>query len=346
MTKLNKKKKKAIIIISIIVLSLFCVIMAFYLSIFGKVLTNEKAEYIYIDNDDNIDSVKTKIEALGKPTSMLGFNLLNDYTDYEKSIKIGRYKVSEDMTMLSLFRNIRNGQQTPVSVVVPSVRTTSEVCDKIARYLMLDSEDLKVLINDSIFIRELGFTKETIPALFIPNTYEIYWTTEPKQLLERLKKEYDDFWNEDRLSKAKEIGLTPNEVTTLASIVDSETARDQDKPIIARLYLNRLAIKMKLASDPTVVFALGDFSLRRVLRKHLDIDSPYNTYKNEGLPPGPIRIATIAGIDAVLNPDDNDYLYMCAKEDFSGEHYYTASASEHEKNAKKYADALNKRGIK
>ena len=346
MAKIKKKTKKIIIIISIIILALTGVILAFYLSVFGSVMTNEKAEYLYIDKDDDIDSIKSKIELLGKPSTMLGFNLLNDYTDYEKSIRIGRYKITNNTTMLSLFRNIRNGQQTPVSVVVPNMRTVDEECDKIARFLMLEGEDIKRLLNDSSYIKELGFTKETLPCLFIPNTYEIYWTTEPKQLIERFKKEYEAFWDEDRLSKAKNLGLTPYEVSTLASIVDSETARDQDKPIIARLYLNRLEKHMKLASDPTVVFAMGNFTLRRVLRKHLEIDSPYNTYKYEGLPPGPIRISSIAGIDAVLNPDDNDYLYMCAKEDFSGEHYYTSSAEEHARNAQKYAEALNKRGIK
>ena len=346
MSKFIKRHKKKIIITSIILFSLLGVLIAFYYSVFGCVLTNTKVEYLYIDNDDNIDSVRTKIELLGKPTSMLGFNMMNDFTNYDKSIKIGRYKISDNITMLSLFRNLRNGQQTPVSVVIPSVRTVDEECDRIAKFLMLKSDDIKSLLNDNSYIEKLGFTKETLPSLFIPNTYEIYWTTNPTQLIERLKKEYDIFWNDDRISQAKELGLTPNEVATLASIVDSETARNQDKPIIARLYLNRINKKMKLASDPTVVFALGDFTLRRVLRKHLEIDSPYNTYKYEGLPPGPIRIPSIAGIDAVLNPDNNDYLFMCAKEDFSGEHYYTSSAEEHAKNAQKYSNALNRRGIK
>ena len=348
MAKEKKKinKRKIFIISSIVLVALLGLGAAFYFSILGSVMTNEKAGYILIDNDDNIDSVRSKIESVGKPSSMRGFNLLNDYTDYEQNIRIGRYKVSPDITMLALFRNLRNGQQTPVSVVVPNMRTVEEECQKITRYLMIESDELLSLLKDTSYISQLGFTKETLPALFIPNTYEIYWNIDAKKLVERLKTEYDAFWNDDRREKAKSMNLTPFQVATLASIVDSETARDQDKPIIAGLYLNRLKKHIKLASDPTVVFALGDFSLRRVLRKHLEIDSPYNTYKNEGLPPGPIRIASIAGIDAVLNPDDNDYLYMCAKEDFSGEHYYTASAEEHAANARKYANALNQRGIK
>jgi len=341
MTK--KKRKKILIITSIILITLVGIILGFYFSVFGSVLTNDKVGYIYIDNDDNIDSVRSKIETIGKPKSMTGFNLLNDYTGYEKNIRIGRYKVSSSITMLSLFRNLRNGQQTPLNVVVPSVRTVDEVCNKIAKYLMLDCKDIKALLNDSSYISHLGYTKETLPALFIPNTYEIYWTIDAKRLVERLKDEYDKFWDEDRVNKAKSLSLSPIQVATLASIVDSETARDQDKPIIARLYLNRIAKHMKLQSCPTVIFAIGDFTLRRVLNKHLAVESPYNTYKHEGLPPGPIRIPSVAGIDAVLNPDDNDYLYMCAKEDFSGEHYYTSSEKEHMANGRKYAEALNKR---
>ena len=211
---------------------------------------------------------------------------------------------------------------------------------------MLDATSIKNAVHDSLKLKSIGFTEETLPALFIPNTYEIYWTTDADKLLERLKSEYDAFWTTSRKEKAQALGLSPIEVSTLASIVDSETSRDQDKPIIARLYLNRLEKHIRLASDPTVIYAVGDFSIRRVLKRHLEVESPYNTYKHEGLPPGPIRISSIAGIDAVLNPDDNDYIYMCAKEDFSGEHYYTSSEKEHMQNAKKYAEALNKRNIK
>jgi UPF0755 protein len=277
---------------------------------------------------------------------MKGFDLLNNYTNYEQNIRIGCYKVAQDISMLNLFRSMRNGQQSPSNVVIPSVRTVDEACDKISKYLMTDGESIKAVLRDSLKLKELGFTKETIPAMFIPNTYEIYWTTDAENLVDRLKSEYEKFWTSERQEKAKSLGLSPIEVSTLASIVDSETSRDEDKPIIARLYLNRLEKHIRLASDPTVIFAVGDFSLRRVLKRHLEVESPYNTYKHEGLPPGPIRISSIAGIDAVLNPDDNDYIYMCAKEDFSGEHYYTSSEKEHMANAKKYAEALNKRNIK
>ena len=343
---MNQKKKRRVIIVIIAILVVLAIGTAFSFSIFGRVMNNEKAGYLFIDKDDNIDSVRAKIEEVGNPSKMTGFDILTKYTDYDKNIRIGRYKVASDISMLTLFRNLRNGQQTPVNLVVPNSRTIEEACEKIGKNLMLDSKDIKSILSDSTKIKQMGFTKETLPALFVPNTYEVYWTIEPEKLVERLKTEYDRFWDEERISKAKALELTPVEVATLASIVDSETAHDNDKPIIARLYLNRLEKHMRLASDPTVVFAVGDFSLRRVLKKHLQIDSPYNTYKYEGLPPGPIRIASIAGIDAVLNPDDNDYLFMCAKEDFSGDHYYTSSEEEHMQNEKKYAAALNQRNIK
>ncbi len=343
---MTKKKKKIIIIVTTSLLLIGIGILIFSLSVFGHVMTNDKPGYVYIDKDDNIDSVRTKIESIGHPSSMKGFDLLNNYTNYEQNIRIGCYKVAQDISMLNLFRSMRNGQQSPSNVVIPSVRTVDEACDKISKYLMTDGESIKAVLRDSLKLKELGFTKETIPAMFIPNTYEIYWTTDAENLVDRLKSEYEKFWTSERQEKAKSLGLSPIEVSTLASIVDSETSRDEDKPIIARLYLNRLEKHIRLASDPTVIFAVGDFSLRRVLKRHLEVESPYNTYKHEGLPPGPIRISSIAGIDAVLNPDDNDYIYMCAKEDFSGEHYYTSSEKEHMANAKKYAEALNKRNIK
>ena len=343
---MTKKKKKIIIIVTTSLLLIGIGILIFSLSVFGHVMTNDKPGYVYIDKDDNIDSVRTKIESIGHPSSMKGFDLLNNYTNYEQNIRIGCYKVAQDISMLNLFRSMRNGQQSPSNVVIPSVRTVDEACDKISKYLITDGESIKAVLRDSLKLKELGFTKETIPAMFIPNTYEIYWTTDAENLVDRLKSEYEKFWTSERQEKAKSLGLSPIEVSTLASIVDSETSRDEDKPIIARLYLNRLEKHIRLASDPTVIFAVGDFSLRRVLKRHLEVESPYNTYKHEGLPPGPIRISSIAGIDAVLNPDDNDYIYMCAKEDFSGEHYYTSSEKEHMANAKKYAEALNKRNIK
>ena len=200
-------------------------------------------------------------------------------------------------------------------------------------------------MNDSTWCDSLGFTRETIPALFIPNTYEIYWNVSPERFMARMKQEYNRFWTEERRKKAEALGLTPVEVSTLASIVEEESAVADEYPTIAGLYLNRLKAGMPLQADPTVKFAAGDFALQRILDKHLAIDSPYNTYKYAGLPPGPIRIPSIRAIDAVLNPAHHRYFYMCAKEDFSGRHNFAATLAEHNRNANRYRAELNRRKI-
>ena len=216
---------------------------------------------------------------------------------------------------------------------------------------MADSAAIMQALTDETVVKDLGYTNETLPCLFIPNTYEVYWDVKVNDLLRRLKKENEVFWNEERRHKLAEVGsyageeMTIEKVVTLASIVDSETANNSEKPAIAALYMNRLRIGMPLQSDPTVKFALQDFALRRILHKHLEVDSPYNTYKNKGLPPGPICVPSIAGIDAVLNHANHEYIYMCAKEDFSGTHNFAVGYAEHQRNAARSAAALNKRNI-
>lgn len=182
--------------------------------------------------------------------------------------------------------------------------------------------------------------------MFIPNTYEVYWNTSAKNFMNRMKKEYDRFWNDSRKAKAKEIGMSPVEVAILASIVEEETAAYDEYPVVAGLYINRLKRNIPLQADPTVKFAWGDFTLQRILFSHLEIDSPYNTYKHTGLPPGPLRIPSIKGLDAVLNYQKHSYLYMCAKEDLSGRHNFAKTLAEHSRNAKKYQAELNRRKIK
>ena len=210
---------------------------------------------------------------------------------------------------------------------------------------MIDSIDIANLLTEKSILQEYNFTKQTLPALFIPNTYQVYWNISSKEFLNRMFKEYKRFWTEERQNKAKAIGLTPIEVSILASIVEEETNNKSEKPMVAGLYINRLKKGMPLQADPTVKFAWQDFTLRRITNKHLTIDSPYNTYKIIGLPPGPIRIPSPEGIDAVLNYSKHNYLYMCAKEDFSGTHNFASTLSEHNRNARKYWDALNKRKI-
>ena len=311
----------------------------------------EESTYLYIDTDDDVDSVAQKVERQTKPESMRVFHLYAGLLNLKDKIRTGRYEVTPDLSMLNLIRNIRNHNEKPVMLVVPSTRTMDAMAGKLANQLMADSASIAQYLRDETNIKALGYTKESLPGMFIPNTYEVYWDVSIEKLMERMKKENAAFWNEERMGKLKEVSqyageeMTKEKVITLDSIVDSETANNGEKPTIAALYMNRMRRPMALQSDPTVIYAVGDFSIRRVLHEHLKVESPYNTYRNLGLPPGPIRVPSIAGIDAVLNHDKNDYIYMCAKEDFSGTHNYAVSYGEHLRNAARYTKALNERGI-
>ena len=231
-------------------------------------------------------------------------------------------------------------------LTIPESRTMVKLAAALGRKLMLDSVEIAAALIDQEYCNRWGYDTCTIAALFVPNTYEVYWNVTLDHFMERMVKEHDSFWNAQRRTKAEAAGLTPNEVSTLASIIDEETANTAEKPMIAGMYLNRLHTGMPLQADPTVKFALKNFALKRIYHDMLFFDNPYNTYRNTGLPPGPIKIASIKGIDAVLDYVKHDYPYMCAKEDFSGTHNFAATYSEHLRNAARYAKALNERGIK
>lgn len=254
----------------------------------------------------------------------------------------GSYVVSPSSTALQLSRRLKYGRQTPVRLTFNNIRTMDQLSRRVANRLEISEDDFlqgcaEVLTNVS---------EPNLIAHFVPDSYEFYWTAAPQTVVTTLSATRDKFWNDERQAKAKSLGLTPEQVATLASIVEEETAKADEMPQVARLYLNRLAKGMRLQADPTVKFAVGDFSLRRILNKHLATDSPYNTYLNAGLPPGPIRMATRQGIDAVLNAPEHTYLYMCAKEDFSGYHNFATTYQQHMDNAKRYQQQLNKKGIK
>lgn len=332
--------------------SLAVAIMVVAWRVYNSGFKLQNTTYLYVDADDNVDSISQKIESQTAPESMRVFHLFAGLLNLKDRIRTGRYEVSPQHTMLNLIRDIRNHHEKPIMLVVPSTRTMDAMAGKLANQLMLDSASIEQYLKDEGNIKALGYTKETLPGLFIPNTYEVYWDVSIPKLMERIQKENAAFWNEERMNKLQEVSqyageeMTKEKVITLASIVDSETADDGEKPTIAALYMNRMRKPMALQSDPTVIFAVGDFSIRRVLHEHLKVESPYNTYRNLGLPPGPIRVPSIAGIDAVLNHDKNDYIYMCAKEDFSGTHNYAVSYGEHLRNAARYTKALNERGIR
>jgi len=301
---------------------------------------------IFIDQDDNLDSVLNKLHPIATEHGLTGFSTLMRHTSYDDAPTTGHYTITPEMTTWQLVRKMKNGLQDPIRLTIPESRTMQKLAGYLGRKLMLDSVTIAAALIDEPYCERWGYDTATIPAIFVPNTYEVYWNITLDHLMERMQKEHDAFWKGDRLKKAQAMSLTPNEVATLASIIDEETANNGEKPMVAGMYMNRLRTDMPLQADPTIKFALKRFELKRIYHDMLYIDNPYNTYRNTGLPPGPIKIASVKGIDAVLNAVKHDYLYMCAKEDFSGTHNFARSYSEHLRNAARYAKALNDRGIR
>ena len=342
---MNKKNKKILVgsLLAAILLGIAGIAHIYYY-FFAQPFQITDTTYIYIDRDDDVDSVYHKIIDAGNPKQMHGFESLVRYQGY--NVKTGRYAIKPTDNMRYLHRRLSMGYQTPIKLTVGSVRTLDRIARNTARQLMVDSCEIANILNDTVYISKLGFTPETLPALFIPNTYEVYWNMSSDDFMQRMLKEHKAFWNEKRLNQAEAIGLTPIEVATLASIVEEETANQAEKPMVAGLYINRLKKGMLLQADPTVKFSLQEFGLKRILFKHLEVDSPYNTYKYAGLPPGPIRIPSYLGLESVLNYTKHNYIYMCAKEDFSGTHNFAVTSAQHAANARKYQQALNRRGIR
>ena len=337
----HSNKRLSVVVVTVIIAA-FAVIWFLFFSSF---ISKDGHEYLYIDNDDTSDSILAKLDK-GGAVQLVGYRITAAVLGYGSNIKPGRYEVGDGTSSLSLVRNLRNGRQAPVELTIASIRTVEDLAGRLSKELQPDSLAFLDAFKDQSVCAKFGLDTSTIGCIFLPNTYEVYWNTTPVELLKRMKRESDAFWTQERKNKAKRAGLTPNEVIVLASIVDQETANDAEKPAIAGMYLNRLHSGMKLQADPTVKFALKDFSIKRIMHQHLLTDSPYNTYKREGLPPGPIDIPSLKSIEAVLNYKHHNYIYMCAKEDFSGTHNFSETYEAHLENAKRYADALNKRGIK
>ncbi len=331
--------RKRIFFVVVLVVHLLGLLVIWYLSpIYAIVNESEQPISLYIDANDTQDSVRVKV---GSPKRW-------DFVDrvLDAKPRTGHYLILPKEKMIDLYRKLRNGMQTTVKVVVPECRTVEMLAGHLSRRLMLDSMQLVTLFHDSVYCDSLGYTVQTLPALFVPNTYDMWWDVSAERFMKRMWVENDNFWNADRRAKADSIGLSKVEVVTLASIVAEETAYTPEMPTVAGMYINRLRIGMPLQADPTVKFALGDFTLRRIYYAHLEVESPYNTYKYAGLPPGPICIPSIKAIDAVLNHEQHGYLYMCAKEDFSGSHNFAKTYGQHLANARRYSRALNARGLK
>ena len=304
---------------------------------------NIQEEYIYIPSGADFDKVLEILNNNGFLINSNSFIWLAKQKKYNNNIKPGRYKISSSLNNNQLVNLLRSGRQTPINVKFNNVRTKEELALIISNQIEADSSSIMEYILDSVFLNSMHLDKYNIACLFIPNTYEFYWNTSAKQFVDRMIQENIIFWNKNRIELASKIGLSKYEVSILASIVEKEqNIKLDERAKIAGLYLNRINKKMKLESDPTLIFSIGDFTINRVLNKDKKVDSPFNTYMHKGLPPGPICIPSINAIDAVLNATQHKYIFMCAKEDFSGYHNFARTYPKHLINARKYQKALNR----
>ena len=306
----------------------------------------KETTYVYVDSQKNFNDLCNQLKDSASCKSLTSFKQLAYLIGYPDKMKTGRYAIEPGTGNLRLLKNLIGGLQSPIRITFNNIRLRTDLAQRLDDQLMVTKDELLTRFADSTYCAELGFTTETIQCMFIPNTYELYWDITPDNFMKRMQKEYKAFWTADRLAKAAKIGITPVQVSVLASIVEEETAKADEMGMVAGLYLIRLQINMPLQADPTVKYAVGDVTLNRIMFEHLQVESPYNTYKHTGLPPGPIRVPSIKGINAVLNHDQHNYIYMCAKEDFSGRHNFASTLAEHAKNANRYRAELNRRQIK
>lgn len=344
------KNRKILKILAISLPTLLILISSFLL--LGRYITYNKpniteGEHIlYIYSNTGYEAVKDSIIKLGCIINQRSFDRAAAKLNLKESFKPGRYILSKGMSNKEVIVKIILNNEDPLNLTIAgSIRTKEKLAQIIDKKIEKRYDEIIDILNNDSIIKSYGFNGNTFISMILPDTYEIYWTTSVTDLLDKLKKYYDKFWNEERLKKAQTMGLTKTEVSTLASIVFEESKSTEEQPIIAGVYLNRLRIGMPLQADPTIVYANGDFSIRRVLHKHLTINSPYNTYKFKGLPPGPISLPPSSVIDAVLNYAHHKYIYFCASPEFNGRHLFAENMAQHQKNALAYRRALNKRNI-
>lgn len=306
----------------------------------------EKDAMIFLCQGSTLDAVRDSLTKATNKEFADDVMTLLEYSHADLSKRQGAFLIKNGETAYSVAKHLRSGAANEVKVTINNLRTKEDLATRLAKTLMRPKEDFLAAFNDKELCQSLGMTTDNITGLFPADTYQFLWDVEPAKLLKHMKKFSDQFWNDDRKAKAKKLGLTPNEVVALAAIVEGETNKADEKGMVARLYMNRLNKHMKLQADPTVKFALGNFALRRITFEDCSVKSPWNTYYVEGLPPGPICLPEKASIDAVLNAPQHNYIYMCAKEDFSGYHNFAETYAQHEANAAKYHQALRERGIR
>lgn len=331
-------KKQTIIILSIVALILISGIICGF-SLLNKKVRNNESVSLYIYPSENYEKVLEKLEENGiLEKEETAFSIFAKVKKLENNVKSGHYVIEPNTSQVDLVRTLANGLQTPVKLVINKVRLKQDFAKKIANQLMLSENDILLAIDN----RE---NSQNFFDNIVCNTYEVYWNISAEKLLERLEKEADKWWEEQE-NQLEKIGLSRHEVVVLASIVEEETNKNEEKPTIAGVYINRLKKDMLLQADPTVKYAVGDFTIKRVMYKHLQTESPYNTYLNKGLPPTAICLPNVSSLKAVLNYQKHNYMFFCAKEDFSGYHNFAVTPNEHYRNADKYKNALNKLGIK
>ncbi|SNS58760.1 UPF0755 protein [Ekhidna lutea] len=341
-------RKKYFIAVFLVVFTMMLSSFAFYtyqILYTPNVLIEKEDQYFAIPKGTTFKQLQNKLAEERIVNDLVSFSFLAKLKDLDTQVKNGMYLLKGDMTNVELINLLRSGAQTPIQLTFSNARLLRQLPKILTQNVEIDSADLAPLLLADTTAEYYGFTDQTFISMFIPNTYEVYWTVTPKGLLDRMKEEYNRFWTEERQQKASNLGMTQVEVSTLASIVQGETNKMDEAATIAGVYINRLKRGIPLQADPTLVFAIGDFSIRRILNKDKEFDSPYNTYKNRGLPPGPINLPSIPALNAVLNYEDHNYLYFCAKADFSGYHVFAKTLSEHNVNARKFQRALNQERI-
>lgn len=347
--KNSKRKWLKIILVAflIIVAGTAFIGWDYYKKIFhSNISLKEKSTYLYIPTGSDFNDVLNLLTEGGYIINTASFEWVAEMKKYKNNVKPGRYRIKNGMSNNEIVNLLRSGMQEPVKVIIHNVRKPEEMAGRVSSFIEADSLSIIEMYRDPEIRKKYGFSGEKMFCLFIPNTYEFYWNTSAEDFFERMAKEYKLFWTEERQDKAAQLNLSQSEVAIIASIVEKESVKRDEYSAIAGVYLNRIRKGMKLQADPTVVFAIGDFTKNRVMRKDLEYDSPYNTYLYEGIPPGPICLPGTIAIDAVLNAERHNYIYFCAREDFSGYHNFARTLEQHEVNAKKYRRALDKLNIK
>lgn len=306
----------------------------------------DRDSVVCIPENTSFEALCDTLSAEGRITRPGRFRIVARAMGADRKIRSGRYELHAGMSAHRIVSMLRSGSQTPLRVTFNNIRTMSQLASVLGRQLRADSAAFAAMLLDDSVAARYGFRPEEFIGMFIPDTYEVYWTVSPDAFAERMNREYRRFWSGTRQERLRRTGLTEKEVAILASIIDEETNRTDEMPVMAGVYINRLHRGIPLQADPTVRYAIGDFTLKRILNRHLKVDSPYNTYQHAGLPPGPIRMPSVAAIDAVLGYAEHDYLYFCARPDFSGYHAFARTLAEHNRNARAYAAALDRRGIR